>query len=69
MVTHDPASLDEGSRSGRPRSAEAISEQRVLRALRKDPLALGFGVGAWTVATLARYLNEHYRASITARTL
>ncbi len=69
LATHDPASLFESSRSGRPRSAGVITERRILTALRKDPLALGLGVGAWTVASLARYLNERHGTSITARTL
>jgi transposase len=69
FTTHDPFILLDGSRSGRPRSAEKITEKRILAGLKKDPLTLGYGVGSWTVATLTHYLNERYGTTITTRTL
>jgi transposase len=66
---HNPYSLQEGSRSGRPLSAAAITEGRILRALQKNPLELGYRAGGWTVALLAHYLSGRYGCAVAPHTL
>jgi transposase len=69
LHTHDPDVLFDGSRSGRPVAAEAITEERILSALKENPLHLGYHTTVWTVALLADYLNGCYGSDITPRTL
>lgn len=69
LQTHDPFSLCEHDRSGRPQAAVAISEDRILKALQTQPREAGYRVNSWTVKTLAHYLNKRYQAGITTITL
>ncbi len=69
LYTHDPFSLCETSRSGRPLAASAITQKRIVTALKKEPHSAGYQVNAWTVETLADYLNRSYQTSITVPTL
>jgi transposase len=69
LQRHDPFSLCEHERSGRPLSAHAITKERILEALKTEPRQAGYRVNAWTVKTLADFLNNRYRACITPITL
>lgn len=66
---HQPSALQESSRSGRPLSAPAITEKRILQALRRNPLGLGYRTTVWTVEVLARHLSNCYGEPITPFTL
>lgn len=69
LRTHNPEALFEAPRSGRPLAAEAITEERILTALKENPLHAGYQTTAWTVALLAMHLNNGYGSAITPRTL
>jgi transposase len=66
---HHPEELREGPRSGRPRAAPAITDRRIARELRRDPLRLGYSATAWTVPLLAAHLSARSQCAITERTL
>lgn len=65
----DPASLRDLPRSGRPPVAQKLTENRILTALDKDPRKQGFAHNAWTVATLAQYLNHRHGTQVSEATL
>ena len=67
--THQPDSLDDDPRLGRPRTAHRITDARIIREFRRDPLRLGYNSTGWTVALLAQHLGQKYDCSIAARTL
>jgi transposase len=69
LRTHQPDSLADAPRSGRPRVAVAITDARIKRQFRRDPLRLGYAATGWTVALLAKHLGRVYDCPITARTL
>lgn len=69
LKAHDPADLFDAPRQGRPRSAEAITDRRILKELQRSPLQLGYGLTTWTVAALAQHLTQRYRCAITPATL
>lgn len=69
LHSHNPFSLCEAARSGRPLAASVISEKRILSALQIDPREVGCRVNAWTVETLKDYLNRRYQTGITGITL
>jgi transposase len=69
LGAHDPFSLRERKRSGRPPAAGMITKERILEALKTEPKQAGYRVNAWTVKTLADYLNRHYQVHITMITL
>ena len=58
LKAHQPEALADAPRSGRPLAARAITDARILRELRRDPLRLGYNTTGWTVALLARHLSE-----------
>jgi transposase len=66
---HDPQSLRDNPRSGRPCMAREITPKRILAALDRDPRRQGFVHNAWTVATLTQYLNHRYGTEVSAATL
>src|SRR3954453_2871843 len=66
---HQPAALVDTSRSGRPPAAAAITGKRILLALKRSPLKLGYNTTVWTVALLASYLTERYGCTIRPFTL
>lgn len=68
-VARRPEALQDAPRSGRPRGARRLTPARILRALRRDPLRLGYTTTVWTVALLAHELNRRYGCAITPRTL
>ena len=69
LRTHQPGSLCDAPRSGRPRTADRITDARILREFRRDPLRLGYNTTGWTVALLAEHLGRRYASPISARTL
>lgn len=66
---HQPDALIDAFRSGRPLAAAAITDKRILTALKRSPLKLGYNTTVWTVALLASYLSEHYGCEIRPFTL
>jgi len=69
LQTHQPDRLADAPRSGRPHVATAITDARIQRQFRRDPLRLGYSTTGWTVALLAKHLGRMYDCPITARTL
>lgn len=66
---HDPGRLRDAPRSGRPRTAPAITNPRIEQEVRRDPLRLGDNATGWTVALLAEHLQRQYDVAISPRTL
>jgi transposase len=66
---HRVEDLQDRPRAGRPRVAETISDARIVRELRRDPMKLGYQTTSWTVGLLARHLANRYDCPISARTL
>jgi transposase len=69
LRSHQAASLEDASRSGRPRSATRITDARIVREFRRDPLRLGYNTTGWTVPLLATHLSEKYGCPISPATL
>ena len=69
LHAHQPDSLRDAPRSGRPRAAPAITDERIRREVRRDPLRLGYNSTGWTVCLLANHLHHKYGTFISARTL
>jgi transposase len=69
LETHRPDSIEDTPRSGRPRVAEAITQARLEREFRRDPMRLGYNATGWTVALLADHLQHKYGCAISPRTL
>jgi transposase len=69
LRTHQPENLEDAPRSGRPAAAAAITDARIVREFRRDPLRLGYDTTGWTVALLAEHLGRTYHCPISARTL
>ena len=69
LKSHQVTSLYEAHRCGRPPVAQEITDKRIIRQLRRNPLALGYRTTVWTVALLAEQLNRRYGCSISPRTL
>jgi transposase len=69
LKDHRVEDLTERPRSGRPTTAEVITDGRIRRELAKSPMALGYSTTTWTVKTLANHLSRTYDCPITERTL
>ena len=69
LRTHHPDSLRDALRPGRPRAARRITDARIVREFRRDPLRLGYHTTGGTVALLAKHLGRRYACPISARTL
>lgn len=69
LSTHDPASLLTQSKSGRPKTAVSITDNRILDQLALNPMDLGYKTTSWTVATLAHSLSQRFKCPITPATL
>jgi transposase len=69
LAAHRPDALTDRPRSGRPKAAPAITDARIVRALRRDPLRLGYNATTWTVTLLAAYLGRTHGCPITPDTL
>jgi transposase len=63
-----PVALAEGARSGRPRAAAALTDDRLRQLLTSDPRPFGYDANTWTVPLLAAHLRTQGLA-ISARTL
>jgi transposase len=66
---HRVEDLTERPRSGRPMTAEVITDERIRRELAKNPMTLGYSTTTWTVRTLANHLSRTYDCQITEQTL
>ena len=69
LKRHDVKSLYDQPRSGRPTSAKRITDARIIREVRRNPLALGYNTTVWTVMLLARHLSTRYACPINSHTL
>jgi transposase len=69
LQTHDPDHVADAPRPGRPRVAETLTQARLVREFRRDPLRLGYNATGWTVALLAKHLERQYDVAISPRTL
>jgi transposase len=69
LEAHQPDSLRDAPRPGRPRAAGRITDARIVREFRRDPMRLGYNTTGWTVGLLAEHLSRRYRCPISARTL
>jgi transposase len=69
LRAHHPRVLADAPRSGRPRTATAVTDARIVREFRRDPLRLGYSTTGWTVALLAKHLGSRYGCPISPRTL
>lgn len=69
LRAHRPDDLAAAPRSGRPATASAITDARILREFRRDPRRLGYQTTGWTVVLLAAHLGHKYHCPISARTL
>lgn len=65
----DPAALADRPRSGRRRTAPALTPGRLATALARDPRTLGYRATTWTVPLLASYLSGCLGCAVGARTL
>lgn len=64
-----PEDLIDQPRPGRPSIAASITDARILREFRRDPLRLGYRASTWTAALLARHLTRKYGHPISPVTL
>jgi transposase len=69
LVSHQVDDFQDGERCGRPLVASAVSDSRILRELRRNPLRLGYRTNVWTVELLAQHLSERYGCPINPHTL
>jgi transposase len=69
LQSHRPRDLADRPRSGRPALAPELTRDRIVRALRRSPLQLGYRTNVWTVAALALLLNGRHPGTLSARTL
>jgi transposase len=69
LRTHDPDSLQDAPRSGRPRAAPAMTNERIAQEIRQDPMRWGYNSTGWTVALLADHLRQEYGSCPSIRTL
>lgn len=69
LQNHAVESLFDCFRSGRPLSANAVTASRILSALKRDPLRLGYNTTVWTVPVLARHLSQRFGCEISSHTL
>jgi transposase len=68
LATRAPSALADGERTGRPRTATGLTDDRLRQLLTSDPRQFGYDVNAWTVPRLAAHLQAQGLA-ISARTL
>ncbi len=69
LDAHQTTALCDEKHTGRPALAPQVTQQRIVRELRRVPFKLGYQTNVWTVELLARHLNERYHCSISTRTL
>jgi len=66
---HDPESLADLPRSGRPRAGTDVTNARIVQELKRSPMDLGYNATGWTVGLLARHLRAKYDSSFSDPTL
>jgi transposase len=59
LQDHDPASLSDGERAGRPSLWTEGLERRLLAAMAQSPQNLGYPSVDWTVPLLREHLGDH----------
>ena len=64
-----PDSLRAAPRSGRPPVATLITNARLVREFRRDPMRLGYRATSWTGSLLADHLPQKYGCALSPRTL
>jgi transposase len=69
LQTHRVEALLDAPKSGRPLSAPCITDSRILRELKQNPLDLGYRTTVWTVKVLAQHLSHRYHCEIRPFTL
>jgi transposase len=69
LAARRPDVLADRPRPGRPAAAPAITDARIAREFRRDPLRLGYYATGWTVALLAAHLGRRFGCPITPDTL
>ncbi|WP_204249780.1 helix-turn-helix domain-containing protein [Gemmata sp. SH-PL17] len=69
LAEHRADALVDRPRSGRPPASPAITDARIVRQFRRDPLRLGYSTTGWTVPLLAAHLSRTYAGPITPDTL
>jgi transposase len=69
LKTHRSTELYDVPKTGRPLVAQAITDKRILKELKRNPLRLGYHTTVWTVALLAGHLNALFGSQISPRTL
>ena len=69
LDAHQTTALCDEKHTGRPALAPQVTAPRILRELRRIPLALGYQTNVWTVELLAMHLNQRSHCSISPRTL
>jgi transposase len=69
LQTHRADCLQDAPRSGRPSVATPITDARLVREFRRDPMRLGYRATGWTVSLLADHLQQRYGCAISSRTL
>lgn len=69
LKSHQPVCLYDAPRKGRPLAAPAITDKRILKELKRNPLELGYNTNVWTVATLSKHLSLSYGCEIGPFTL
>jgi transposase len=69
LRSRDPGALADGQRPGRPRTAVALTPERLAALLDVDPRALGYRATTWTAPLLAHHLREREGLPLSERTL
>jgi transposase len=69
LAARNPQDLADESRSGRPRLAPVLTEQRLAQILARDPRRDGYQATSWTVPLLVTHLRQHYQCSLSEDTM
>lgn len=69
VQTRQATNLQDRARSGRPKVAPEVTDERILDELERSPLLLGYRTNVWTVKLLAEHLSARYKCQIAERTL
>jgi len=64
-----PEDLLDAPRSGRPREASDLGEERLAEVLAQDPRALGYRATTWTTPLLLTHLQQTCGCPMSERTL
>ena len=69
LAARSPQDLADAPRSGRPRIAPVLTEERLAQILARDPRQEGYQATSWTVPLLATHLRQHYECALSTDTL